>query len=275
MVRSSNTASVSQVVGCNKPRSEFLTGAQDRIGPSWAAKGKMRKLKILDLFCCAGGCAVGYYRAGFEVVGVDINPQPNYPFEFHQADAMEFPLDGFDAIHASPPCQAYSTLKGLTKKEFPKLIAEIRQRLIKSGLPYVIENVRSAKNDMINPIMLCGSMFGLGVWRHRLFELSFNHVLSLKCQHRLCPEPVDVTGTGGPFFGVRKKAGGGVSRKPKNMEQASKVMGIDWMTRKEINEAIPPAYTEYVGKQLRAHVLCAECAPENTSDARFTASQQR
>ena len=113
-------------------------------------------MRLLDLFCGAGGAAMGYHRAGFEVVGIDIAPQPNYPFEFVQADAMEFPLDGFDAIHASPPCQAYTAL---ATGKHPRLIEPMRERLASSGVPWVIENVVGA--PLRQPVLLCGSMFGL------------------------------------------------------------------------------------------------------------------
>jgi DNA (cytosine-5)-methyltransferase 1 len=207
----------------------------------------MDKPRALDLFCCAGGAGMGLHRAGFEVVGVDIKPQPRYPFEFHQADALTFPTEGFDFIWASPPCQDYSSLKGLSGGERGKLIPAVRGKLVASGLPYAIENVVGSK--LINPICLCGSMFGLGVWRHRLFEMSHPPLLTPECQHPLVPEPIDVTGTGGPFNGVRKAPGGGISRKPSNIGHASEVMGINWMTRAELSQAIPPAYSEFIGRQ--------------------------
>jgi DNA (cytosine-5)-methyltransferase 1 len=125
--------------------------------------------RLLDLFSGAGGAAVGYHRAGFEVVGVDLHPQPHYPFEFHQADAMTYPLDGFDAIHASPPCQAYSVANNIHgRADHPMLIPSVRERLLATGLPYVIENV--PRGPLINPVTLCGLTFGLNVKRHRLFE---------------------------------------------------------------------------------------------------------
>ena len=135
------------------------------------------KFKLLDLFCCAGGAGIGYSRAGFEVVGVDIEPQPNYPLTFIQADALNLDrkfVGSFDAIHASPPCQSYSDLakRNGNADAWPRLIAPVRNMLIKSGLPYVIENVDGA--PLRNPIVLCGTMFpGLRVVRHRLFETSF------------------------------------------------------------------------------------------------------
>lgn len=206
--------------------------------------------KALDLFCCAGGAGMGLHRAGFDVVGVDIKPQPRYPFEFHKADALSYPLDGFDFIWASPPCQDYSSLKGLAGGERGKMIPEVREKLAAYGRPYVIENV--VGSDLQNPVCLCGSMFGLGVWRHRLFELSWPLVFVPQCQHDLVPKPIDVTGTGGPFKGIRKSPGGGISRKPENLKHASEVMGIDWMTRREISQAIPPAYSEYLGRAALA-----------------------
>ena len=207
--------------------------------------------KILDLFCGAGGAAKGYHRAGFEVIGVDIKPQPHYPFEFHQADALEFPLEGFDAYHASPPCQGYSRLQ-IAGKTYPKLIEPTRQVLTRTGLPFVIENVMGA--PLLEPVILCGSMFSLGVWRHRLFEIHSFHVIQLECRHTEHPFPLDVTGTGGPCLS-RTTPGGGIHRKPRNMAQACKAMGIDWMTRKELTQAIPPAYTEFIGQYLMKAVL--------------------
>jgi DNA (cytosine-5)-methyltransferase 1 len=141
--------------------------------------------RILDLCCCEGGAGEGYRRAGFNVVGVDIEPQPNYPFEFRQLNALimldvflrdgNLPWDHFDAIHASPPCQGYLNLGGVNRAQgrdydHPDLIAEIRERLIATGLPYVIENVADARPQLRDPVRLCGSSFGLPIRRHRLFE---------------------------------------------------------------------------------------------------------
>ena len=196
---------------------------------------------------------MGYHRAGFEVVGVDIEPQPHYPFEFIQADALEFIAQHgheFDVIHASPPCQAYSTLKGLCKKQYPVLIGAVRELIQRTRRPYIIENVMGAKPYLEQPFFLCGSSFGLGVWRHRLFETKPFILLKPPCCHKLFPRPLDVTGTGGPLKGKRKKPGGGISRKPKNMAEAGSAMGIDWMTRSELSQAIPPAYTEWIGWRI-------------------------
>ena len=216
-------------------------------------------MRLLDLFCGAGGAAVGYHRAGFEVVGVDIEPQPNYPFKFHQGDALEIlahyehgdhPLGRFDVIHASPPCQGYSVTASLHDAEYPELVDDVRWYLERIGLPYVIENVVGA--PLRNATRLCGSSFGLGVRRHRLFETSPVMIGAPQCAHHLQPEPIDVTGTGGPS-GAPRSPGGGLHRKPRNLAHAREVMGIDWMTRPELSEAVPPAFTEWIGSQL-AHL---------------------
>lgn len=215
-------------------------------------------MRILDLFCGAGGAAMGYYRAGFDVIGVDIAPQPNYPFTFTQGDALKL-MDElfsepriFDAVHASPPCQGYSSLKSMTTGKYPLLVDAVRARLEVAGLPYVIENVVGA--PLRSPITLCGSSFGLGVWRHRLFELNFPPPLTPPCSHAHHPKPLDVTGTGGPSSRPRTSPGGGLSRKPANLAEAREAMGIDWMTRRELSESIPPAYTEFIGRHLAAHI---------------------
>jgi len=207
--------------------------------------------RLLDLFCGAGGAAMGYHRAGFDVVGVDINPQPNYPFEFEQANVIGWagwlssPHD-FDAIHASPPCQAYSTTASLHDNEHPELVDPVRYLLELTGLPYVIENVVGA--PLHHPFKLCGSSFGLRVWRHRLFECNWDIGMVPPCSHHQHPLPLDVTGVGGP---------GGRHRKPRGLAEARNALGIDWMTRKELSQAIPPAYTEFIGHQLLSHIKVA------------------
>ena len=214
--------------------------------------------RLLDLFCGAGGAAAGYVRAGFEVYGVDIKPQPHYldsgASGFLRADAlaylevlMEEP-HAFDVIHASPPCQAYSDLRNRTGREYPDLVAPTRIMLHAVGLPWVIENVEGA--PLVNPVRLCGSSFGLGVRRHRLFEMSSPPVLTPPCVHHDQPEPLDVSGTGSRRLGPRPDGGGGNSRKPRSLDEARTAMGIDWMTRRELSQAIPPAYTEWIGRHL-------------------------
>ena len=201
----------------------------------------MSKPRLLDLFCGAGGCSMGYHRAGFDVVGVDINPQPHYPFEFHQADAMTFPLEGFDVIHASPPCQAYSVLTPTDRKALhPDLIDAIRVRLQKSGRPYIIENVPGARSKLINPVMLCGTMFGLNTQRHRYFEAPWLVCLVPPCRHDKIP--VVVSGTSKRLMNGK--------RRENLVSECREAMETPWMTRAELDQAIPPAYTEWIGRQL-------------------------
>lgn len=216
-------------------------------------------MRLLDLFCCEGGAAMGYHRAGFEVVGVDIDPQPNYPFEFHQADAMTFSLDGFDAVHASPPCQSYLNLGGVNKAqgrdyEHPDFVAAIRDRLVASGLPYVIENVENA--PLRKPVRLCGSSFGLPLRRHRMFESNVP-LVAPPCNHQW--QKVKRYWTGWRPKGETVKAtvvqiygnGGGRDEWPA-------ALGVDWMSARGMCEAVPPAYTEFLGRQLLRFVELAQ-----------------
>jgi DNA (cytosine-5)-methyltransferase 1 len=203
------------------------------------------KPRLLDLFSGAGGSAMGYHRAGFEVVGVDIASQKNYPFEFHQDDALEYLREHgheFDAIHASPPCQEYTKAAQQWRtfcKEYPDMVAQTREALKAADKPYVIENVPGA--PLINPVILNGAMFGLLVHRVRLFECSFEVPFFLLPQ---LPRPVkmgravvegDVIQPVGHFSGA---------------DYARRQMGIDWMNKAELAQAIPPAYCEHIGKQL-------------------------
>ena len=215
---------------------------------------------LLDLFCGAGGCAKGYQRAGFYVVGVDNWPQPNYcGDEFHQADALTSDLDGFDAIHASPPCQFYASL---SKGDHWRSIPPTRERIEEAGVPYVIENIGDARPDMRDPTKLCGSMFDLNVRRHRLFETTFP-VMTQPCRHGWRTEIRAYYGKKGWL--VWRPGGAQVQKKGRkpilrgSVEQAPADMGIDWMTWDELREAIPPAYTEHIGYYLVAE-LCAKVA---------------
>jgi DNA (cytosine-5)-methyltransferase 1 len=212
--------------------------------------------RLLDLFCGAGGCSVGYERAGFDVVGVDVKPQPNYPFEFIQRDALDVLEDviggcwwPFDAIHASPPCQAFTAYRRRgcgVGDGYPNLIGKVRDRLECTRLPYVIENVPGA--PLRDPVTLCGSSFGLDVRRHRLFECSFP-VLVPSCDHSWqTPRFAQATNR----TNLRSTVEVGVWRIPLEVQQQA--MGIDWTTLEELSEAIPPAYTEHIGGYLMAAV---------------------
>ena len=203
------------------------------------------KPRLLDLFCGAGGCAVGYHRAGFDVVGVDIAPQPNYPYEFHQADALDPPVlyDEFDAIHASPPCQAFSiaTMFHGRDKTHVDLVDPVRRLLAASGLPWVIENVPGA--PIRADVKLCGEMFGLGVHRHRHFETDGFFVMQPPhSRHHLKGAATNTE--------TREGYARGVYGHLSDRAGASEAMGIGWMTSAELAQAIPPAYTEHIGGYL-------------------------
>jgi DNA (cytosine-5)-methyltransferase 1 len=212
--------------------------------------------RLLDLFCGAGGASAGYYEAGFLITGVDVEPQPNYPemgCEFIQADALDFPLDGFDAIHASPPCQAFTAYRRRGNgvgEGYPNLIAEVRERLQATGLPYVIENVAGA--PLRDPVMLCGTGFGLDVQRHRYFE-SNAPLMSPGCSHgRNAARFAQATNRAKK----RRTVEIGVWRIPLATQQ--RAMGIDWMTVEELSQAIPPVYTEHIGHYLMAALPMTE-----------------
>ena len=217
-------------------------------------------MRLLDLYCKAGGASKGYADAGFEVVGIDIKKQKRYPFEFIQADCLEILQDldylrTFDVIAASPPCQTHSRTKhlrdaqgGTTTKV--DLIPQTREALIASGKPYVIENVPGA--PLIKPVQFCGSSFGLKVRRHRLFESNLELTGSV-CKHKEQGKPIGVYGAmNDTAQGLDKTTGkyviGGSTAK--TVEEARQAMGIEWMIWGELVEAIPPVYTRTIGKQL-------------------------
>jgi DNA (cytosine-5)-methyltransferase 1 len=216
----------------------------------------MTRPLLLDLYCGAGGAAMGYHRAGFDSVGVDIVPQPHYPFEFIQGDALHVLWDDLDvrqfaAVHASPPCQDHSMLQNATRRTHGTghLLADTRELLEKTGLPWVIENVPGA--DMRPDYKLCGCQFNLpGLTRERWFETSWRgFAMQSPCT---CPtgfDIVDVTGHNpqGRIYKARREAG---LPPPGGIDEKRAAMGIDWMNRNELSQAIPPAYTEYIGAQL-------------------------
>lgn len=216
------------------------------------------KPRLLDLFCKAGGTSVGYHRAGFEVVGVDIESQPHYPFEFHQADAFTYPFEGYDAYHASPQCKRYCQAIACRpgyRNKYEDQIALIRPRLIATGKPYVIENVPWAKHLLRNPVMLCGTMFGLKVKRHRYFESNVDLGLFL---------PAGCACTGKAGYTNADKGFSSFARGAKLIsvaghnfcvDDARIAMGMPWATQAELSQAIPPAYTEYIGGYLMRVVM--------------------
>jgi DNA (cytosine-5)-methyltransferase 1 len=200
--------------------------------------------KCLDLFCKQGGVSRGLAKAGFDVTGVDIDPQPLYPYNFIQADATAYQLDGYDFYWASPPCQRYSRLKGLTKRQYADLVSIIRDRLAATSKPFVIENVPGS--PLVNSLLLCGTMFGLKVRRHRLFE----------CHPPIYPllPPHGCRGKAGftnAYRGVSSfKAGAKllcIVGHNFSVSEAREAMGIDWMDREGLREAIPPVMAKFIG----------------------------
>ncbi len=223
--------------------------------------------RLLDLFSGAGGAAAGYDRAGFDVVGVDIVMQPRYPFEHFVGDALEFLAahgQEFDAIHASPPCKVHTSLRAFSAAHHRDMVESTRAALVATGRPYVIENVPGA--PLLNPVVLCGSMFGLGVRRHRLFECGVP-VPAPACDHRgqeaSSPSyPVKRYHSGKPVITMSPVIGvfgRGQGLGPGEVDLWRRAMGIDWMVRDELSQAIPPAYSEFIGEQLLA-ALTAEAA---------------
>lgn len=210
------------------------------------------KFTVLDLYCGEGGCSMGYYRAGYKPTGVDKHPMLGYPFEFIQADALAI-LDDvsycrqFDLIHASPQCERYSVTASLHDNEYPDDIPIVREKLKKIGRPYVIENVPGA--PLQNYVMLCGSMFGLGVIRHRLFE----------CSPEIYFPPYTCGCGDGSTNSHRGLSTGGkyitVAGNNYKADEGRRAMGIDWMPRRTLSKAIPPAYTKWIGEQMLSQMV--------------------
>lgn len=243
---------------------------------SWELAMDAKRPRLLDLFSCAGGAAMGYHRAGFAVYGVDKDPQPRYPFAHHVGDAIQvvaelnagnavpfthptgeverLSLRDFAAGHGSPPCQlftAYRRRGAGVGDSYVNLIPKTRAALQLAGLPYVIENVETARDEMVDPVCLCGSSFGLDVRRHRLFESNVPMVAP-PCDHAWqTPRFPQATNRAN----LRRTVEVGVWRIPLETQRAA--MGIDWMELRELSEAIPPAYTQYLGAQL-LQVMTAE-----------------
>ena len=242
----------------------------------------MNKLLLFDGFCCAGGAGAGYERAGWHTVGCDIDPKPlrHNPHECYQGDVLavlDTLLDGgmwhgyrlgdFQAFHCSPPCQDYSPATGWlrpgrTRKQHPRMIEPTRQRLIATDLPWVLENVRMALVDMLNPVMLCGTSLGLRVQRHRIFDSSHLLFAAGPCHHQ--PYDVSVRRQRCEYLGVRGEAHVMPSGEIRYrnlycpLPEAKAAMGIDWMNGDELGEAVPPAYTEWLGRQLLT-AIGADC----------------
>lgn len=214
----------------------------------------IKRPKAADLFCGAGGAAMGLYRAGFDVDGWDITPQKNYPFTFHHGNALDVDVSDYDFVWASPPCQAY-TIAGHNQRRHGKiyqdLMAEVRAKLTQTKVLWVIENVSGA--PMRCDVMLCGSMFGLNIVRHRIFETNYpDLILTSKCQHPRMP--VTVCGSGTPTWARKaliksgRKSGQFTSREKRD------AMGIEWTTREELSQAVPPAYSEFLGRLMIARL---------------------
>lgn len=208
------------------------------------------KFKLLDLYCCGGGASHGYELAGFEVTGIDINPQPKYKGAFFQSDAIQYLIENwrnFDAIHASPPCQAYSLSSMQFRKKgkrYVDLISATREALLQTGLPYVIENVPGS--PLINPIQLCGSMFNMQSYRHRLFE---SNIALTAPMH---PEHINVNAKMGrkPKVGEFIQYVGHFS----GVKKVQDMTGLHWLGQGELAQSIPPQYTKYIGGQLIKHL---------------------
>jgi DNA (cytosine-5)-methyltransferase 1 len=221
----------------------------------------MRRPRLLDLFCGAGGAAVGYHRAGFDVVGVDIVRQPDYPYEFHQADALTFDLTGYDAIHASPPCKAFTPAGNASRTEqrlFPmhdNLLTPMLERLACQPITWVVENVPDAPMPA-GSVTYCGSSFGLDVKRHRLFAASVP-LLGPECNHDTWTprfQSLDWKARRAGRLARVVSVHGNLQGGADTLKLRQRAMGIDWMPNDRLTQAIPPAYTEHIGRQIITHL---------------------
>lgn len=216
----------------------------------------MAQLRMLDTFCKAGGCSVGYAQAGFDVTGVDIEPQPRYPFRFIQADAIAYIREfgrEYDVVHASPPCQRYSSgTVGRDRSGYPDLVGPTRQALLETGRAYVMENVPGA--PLRRDLLLCGQMFGLPIIRHRIFESNAFLLSPPHPRHQGSMLDGSLIAVYGAKWLVGGQGGikGRIPLWARRLPAQQAAMGIDWMTGEELEQAIPPAYTAYIGMQLRA-----------------------
>ncbi|MEV7830834.1 SAM-dependent methyltransferase [Streptomyces subrutilus] len=217
--------------------------------PTYTPRG--RTPRILDAFCCQGGASHGYALAGFDVTGIDITPQPRYPYRFVQGDAVAFIREHgaeFDFIHASPPCQLYSRAHKIRGRNHPDLIAPTREALEFAGRPWVIENVEEALSELRNPVTLCAAAFGMRTYRHRLFETSEGFALTSP-DHGTHVAPLTKMG--------RPRRPGQFAHYVGNfsgVQDARDDLEVPWMNRDGIRECIPPAYTKHIGREVRAHL---------------------
>jgi DNA (cytosine-5)-methyltransferase 1 len=215
-------------------------------------------MRLLDLFCAAGGGAMGYHLAGFdEIVGVDKDSQEHYPFEFVQSEALSYLAEHaheFDAVHASPPCQWVSqAVKIKNRVNITNQIPATRQALLETGLPYIIENIPRAIDHMISPVSLCGSAFGLPIRRHRLFESNV-WLWGVQCSHKEYPRQYPPAWNRTGLLRVLSLSGG-FTKGATTLQEHADALGITWeMTMRELSRVIPPAYTEHLGLQLVNHI---------------------
>lgn len=227
----------------------------------------MSRPLLLDLFCCQGGASRGYVDAGFDVVGVDIHPQPRYPYGMVIGDAITllrslldgkvdptlgYALDDIDVIHASPPCQLYSVTHRINRSAFPDLIGPTRELLELTGRPWVIENVVEAAPEMRDPVMLCGAMFGIESYRHRLFETNWAVTVPEHPEHSTRTTKMGRRPVEGEYMHIVGNFSG--------VDRARQIMGMPWATRDGLREAIPPAYAEHIGRQMMPHAREAVAA---------------